>query len=188
MKHTLEGVKGFFKQSVGFLCFLLVTLTVFVAGFVQVAWAQDVTEPTFGIDFGPLLREYLIPLLGVVLVVLLKIAVSKANKWLEAKTGNENLDLDLKFNSYLHAATDRAVQYALERVDNVDWTKIETRNALVATASNYLIKNSPKALEYFGIDASPEALEQLILSKLGKYDKVPGTWTGESPPVAAPTT
>jgi hypothetical protein len=74
----------------------------------------------------------------------------------------------------LYKVLEMAVRYAIQTVHTVDWTKLETRNELVALAANYVIQSAPKALSKFGIDRP--RLEQMVLARLHFHDPEPGRW------------
>jgi hypothetical protein len=81
---------------------------------------------------------------------------------------------DEQARRYLYKALDLAVQYAIEAVADLDWTKVSSRNELVALAVNYVIQATPGALSKFGI--SRERLEDMVLARLFKHDPNRGVW------------
>jgi hypothetical protein len=70
-----------------------------------------------------------------------------------------------------------AVEYAIEAVHDLNWTKLSSRNELVALAVNYVIRATPGALKKFGIDR--ERLEDMVLARLFKHDPHKGVWARE---------
>lgn len=91
---------------------------------------------------------------------------------------------DVNARAIIHKGLDMAVSYAIQTLSKADWTKIETRNAIVAAAVNYAISNFNGALNYFGI--TREKLEMLILARLSLHDENLGQWDAEEPdPVTA---
>lgn len=87
---------------------------------------------------------------------------------------------DHQARHYLHRAIELAVEYAIEAVHDLDWTKLNSRNELVALAVNYVIRATPGALKKFGIDR--ERLEDMVLARLFKHDPVKGRWESEPEP------
>ena len=81
--------------------------------------------------------------------------------------------------TYLNRILELSVQYAIEAVHNLDWTKLETRNELIALAANYVIRSAPGALKKFGIDRSH--LEDMVLARLHFHDPKTGKWQPEAP-------
>jgi hypothetical protein len=79
---------------------------------------------------------------------------------------------DHQARHYLHRAIELAVEYAIEAVHDLNWTKLSSRNELVALAVNYVIRATPGALKKFGIDR--ERLEDMVLARLFKHDPVKG--------------
>jgi hypothetical protein len=81
---------------------------------------------------------------------------------------------DHQARHYLHRAIELAVEYTIEAVHDLDWTKLSSRNELVALAVNYVIRATPGALKKFGIDR--ERLEDMVLARLFKHDPAKGQW------------
>jgi hypothetical protein len=82
--------------------------------------------------------------------------------------------------AYLNRILELSVQYAIEAVHNLDWTKLETRNELIALAANYVIRSAPGALKKFGIDRLH--LEDMVLARLHFHDPETGAWrSGDAP-------
>jgi hypothetical protein len=84
---------------------------------------------------------------------------------------------DAQARHYLHRAIELAVEYAIEAVHDLNWTKLSSRNELVALAVNYVIRATPGALQKFGIDRG--RLEDMVLARLFKHDPVKGLWDGD---------
>jgi hypothetical protein len=84
---------------------------------------------------------------------------------------------DHQARRYLHRAIELAVEYAIEAVHDLNWTKLSSRNELVALAVNYVIRATPGALKKFGIDR--ERLEDMVLARLFKHDPHKGVWERE---------
>jgi hypothetical protein len=84
---------------------------------------------------------------------------------------------DHQARHYLHRAIELAVEYAIEAVHDLNWTKLSSRNELVALAVNYVIRATPGALKKFGIDR--ERLEDMVLARLFKHDPHKGVWERE---------
>jgi hypothetical protein len=85
---------------------------------------------------------------------------------------------DLQVRGYLNRAIELAVRFAIEAAHNLDWTKLSSRNELVALAVNYVIKATPDALKKFGIDR--ERLEDMVLARLFEHDPHKGVWTPDA--------
>lgn len=136
-------------------------LVVFVAG-LSPALAQG--APSTTIDFGPLVNDYVWPLVGAILTALAGLAYRKVSAWLTAKTGVELERYDDMIRGYLDQALTKAVEYGRSKVGDKPLT-IDVRNQIVAAAATYAINRVPDALAHFGITA--ESLPHLIESRLG---------------------
>lgn len=81
---------------------------------------------------------------------------------------------DVNARNVIHRGLAMAVNYAVQAAEKVDWTKVETRNELVAAGANYAITHFSGALKYFGIDRPK--LEQLVMARLVNWDERVGIW------------
>ena len=133
------------------------------------------------VDLGSVVNPYLeviLSSLGVILCSVLIALAKKAVTWFNAKTGLEVELTDEMFNIKLHKTVEKGVLYAMEKSKEADWTKVKTKNVMIANASKYVAEIAPDALARFGY--TPEALEKIIVARLGKY-------TVENTPVVAPS-
>ena len=85
-------------------------------------------------------------------------------------------DRNEKLRVALIQGIDAAADYAVNSVPRLDWTKVETKNALVSLAAGYVIKRFPSTLAKFKIDQ--DSLAEMVLARLLKHDKAPGNWSG----------
>lgn len=112
------------------------------------------------IDLGPLLTVLLQALGGVVL------AVAGWAVWkVQQKFGLENEE---KLRNTVMEVVERGVTYgknkANEELNDADWTKIETKNALVGHAANYVLTKVPDAVKKFKL--TEDEVKDLVLAKL----------------------
>jgi hypothetical protein len=70
-----------------------------------------------------------------------------------------------------------AIQYAISRLEDADWTRLSTRNAIVADAGNYVVRAIPQILAAFRIDR--QGVEDRVAARLHAYDPKPGIWRRE---------
>lgn len=143
------------------------------------ATAQEGVGSAF--DLGPIISQVLLLISGVLGAIGIWV-LKKVNNWLEAKTGNEHLDLDSKYRDILDAGIMRGVQYAVEKVEHSDWTKIETKNAVVAEAVNYALLHFGDILKWFKIDNDRAAIERMVLARVFHIDDAPNETPGAVPP------
>lgn len=86
---------------------------------------------------------------------------------------------DVNMRNIIHRGLEMAVNYAVQQSEKADWTKIETRNELVAAGANYAISHFPSALKYFGVNRIK--LEQLVMARLVNFDNNIGVWEQAKP-------
>jgi len=145
------------------------------------AYAQDPTAvvPDGGsgiIDLMPTIEtvlKFLAAVLGAMGIWLFKWGANL----LAAKTGITILGQEDIYRDYLDKAINYGIQFAISEMKEVNWTKIETRNGLVAVAVNYVLRFVPGALAKFGIK-DELALRDMVLARLLNHDQAPGNWTG----------
>ncbi|NDD53417.1 hypothetical protein EBZ39_06005 [bacterium] len=125
------------------------------------------------IDLTPLLTQVLMAV-GVAVTALAAVLVQRLNTWVKAKFNVELAVNDVEMNRLLSNQVDIAVKYAIQSVDKLDWTKIETKNALVAAGTNFVINNAAGTIQKLNL--SREQIEQRVTAALMNHDTNPGTW------------
>lgn len=117
--------------------------------------AQD--EPSTVVDLGPVIDT-----LVAFAVAALTALASYGVHYLRRKLG---IELDDAARNALNNALYRGIEYAAGFAGGLIPRNIDARNALIAEASNYVIRSTPDALARFGI--TPERLRELIEARLG---------------------
>jgi len=138
------------------------------------AVSGNAVQPTQVIDFSPIISQVILAI-GAVFAAL----ATWATRWVINKIkSSTSLDLTQQehiIRGYVTSAIDNAVLAAIEKTTSLDWTKLSTRNELVATAVNHIINAVPDGLKALGI-GDRDTLENIVLSRLSKYDTSVGTW------------
>lgn len=132
----------------------------------------ETTDVVMQVDINPLLA-LLLTLAAAVAAPLL----FAGYKWVLRKVGVAGIVSDDAVKALLDKYLDDAVKYGINKLEKADWTKIETKNAIVGHASNYVINQAPALLKKAKLD--PEQLEARIEAAMLKYDQAPGTWESE---------
>lgn len=121
---------------------------------------MDPTVATEVIEFGPTLSVILQGLAGVLLAV-----GTWAVKLLADKLG---LEKDDKVRQYLNDAIKNGVEFgkkkAKEELSDADWTRIETKNVLLAHAAGYVLSKVPDAVKRFKL--TEDDIKDLIYSRI----------------------
>lgn len=78
---------------------------------------------------------------------------------------------DGRTRDYLDRALDLGLDFAMAQVRSADWTKVGTRNALLAHACAYVVDAVPGAIKRFGWDR--KGLENRLLARLARRDDTP---------------
>lgn len=132
--------------------------------------ATEITDPlvvadttVHVINLMPLLQLTL-PLLAVVLLVLVTYGAGLAVR----KFGLEKLITEDQIKAMLHKQMEVAVQYGIQKLEKADWTKVETKNAVLANAANFMVDHSDELLAKAKI--TPEKLEELLTAKFNTFD------------------
>lgn len=126
------------------------------------------------IDLTPVLTQILMAV-GVAVSALAAVLVQRLNTWVKAKFNVELAVSEVEVQRLLNNQVDVAVKYAIQSLDKVDWTKIETKNALVAAGTNYLIVNAAGSIEKLKL--TREQVEQRVTAALMNHDTNPGNWS-----------
>ena len=115
---------------------------------------------TLVIDLSPILTILLQSLAGAVMAV--------AGWALHKVQQKFSLENEGKIREVVMAAVARGITYgknkAQEELNNADWAKIETKNAMVAHASNYVLSKVPDAVKKFKL--TEDQVRDLVLAKL----------------------
>lgn len=71
----------------------------------------------------------------------------------------------------VQAALEAAAAYAVVKVKDADWAKLDIKSKLVAEGVNYMFTHVPKALKFFGItpDKLANELAQKVLARLAYH-------------------
>lgn len=143
----------------------------------SLAFAQEIVDVSVLADTTQLETIDLAPILTTVLTFLGLIGTGVgiwAWRWLSKKLGVESLVKEEKVREALDKYIEEGVKYGINRLDHADWTKIETKNKIVAYAANHVVEHGPNAMKQAGVNI--DALAQKIEAKLLDYDKNPGHW------------
>lgn len=98
----------------------------------------------------------------------------------EAEAQKVGLEIDEKHRDALQTALTNAAGLALNRLGNdLKGKTIDIGNPAVASAINSVIKSSPEAVAYFGLDRKPDEIAQKIVAKL---PQIANTTTPPAPP------
>lgn len=116
------------------------------------------TAQTGIVDLSPLLNQ-LIEAAGLVVMAL----ASWALVYLKNRF---KIDVDDKTRAYLSDAIDNAIKYAEQKTESTldPIAKVDTKNAKVAVAVDYVVAHVPDAVAHFGL--TPDALARLVTAKL----------------------
>lgn len=126
-------------------------LVAFLAG---PALAQTPAPTT--IDFGPLLREVVMPFAVMLAGVLATWLSVRLAKWLGLKSDEE-------VRKYLEPVLQNALAYAQAKLDKLP-TTVATKNEIVAVAANFAIAHAADGLKFFKLDQ--EAVERMLRARL----------------------
>ena len=115
------------------------------------------------IDFSPLsslANQFLQSFVELLVAVMVGAAAWAAKRWF-------GLQVDAKQREALHGAIERGIGSALEALlkKTEGNSKFEVDSEMVALVANYVVKMSPDAVKYFGLD--PDKLADLIKAKFG---------------------
>ena len=111
------------------------------------------------IDFGPLVYEFLLPFLAVVLTALVGIGI----RYLGKKIGIEE---ESQLAEALQGAAERAVLLGLDRVAQSGRPlTVEVKHEILATAATYLLDRVPEATRHFGL-SDPRRIEDFLEARL----------------------
>jgi hypothetical protein len=136
--------------------------------------------------------------LGVVLLALALAANKLALSWLNAKLGSARIELSASTKAELEDAAGKALTFGITQADALirakGWDHAEVRNAVLATATSYVIGQFPDALARAGIDPSnPVAAAAQLVGILTRKLPEAATTAAASPvtppavaPIAAP--
>lgn len=116
------------------------------------------------------LFNILLPLFGVVFTLLGVAGIL----WLQKKVGVEKLFEKDKLYDMVDKQMDQAVAYGIQQLEKADWTKIETKNAILAGAANFMVDHADDLLNKTGMTEAK--LKALLEAKLMTVDQNPGTW------------
>lgn len=85
-----------------------------------------------------------------------------------------------KYNELVNPLLNDAIAWGVGELEKADWLKVETKNAAVANAVNYVLEHGGDLLEKFGI--TQEMLKQKLEAKLvaNGWDKKPGEWADKN--------
>lgn len=144
------------------------------------AHAAEVAGTT--VDFTPLVRDVLLPIVGAALSVLATWAIGRGLKLI----GLEN---DRRIRDFLTGLAERGIAYGKSKVGGVPLS-FEVKNDIVRYGAEYLTKQGPGALKHFGLD--DEAIRRFLEAKLHLEENpppVPATAVVPLPPAGgtAPT-
>jgi hypothetical protein len=113
------------------------------------------------VDLGPLIRDVLLPFLGVVLTVIAGWAGKKFAEWMGVKR-------DDALAAKIEEAMKNGLALAQSRLEQKIGTgpiNVETKSELVATAGKYATDHVPGALKALGV--TPEVLQEKLEARLG---------------------
>lgn len=98
-----------------------------------------------------------------------------AYRWVTAKLGFAPVS-EKEYRELVDPLLREAVAYGVGKLEDANWTKVETKNEAVAIASNYAIDHGKEVLEKFGI--TEEKLQEKLEAKLIEegHDTEPGKW------------
>lgn len=113
------------------------------------------------IDFAPLIQQYVIPALGLVITTGISWLISKAAKFF-------NIRIDETQRAFVMSLVERGIAVGQHRIAQIaaDKAHIETHNMIAAEAANYVIARAPDALKHFKL--TPEDVRQIISAKLSE--------------------
>lgn len=105
------------------------------------------------------LFDYVFNLLAIILPpVLLGVITIATNKWI-------NVKLDENSRKALEGALEKGATWALGKArDATSKISVQTKNAAVAMAANYVIASTPDALARFGV--TPDRLKELVEARV----------------------
>lgn len=134
-----------------------------------IALAQTApTAPSTSIDFGPLVRDLVVPALGVLLTGVVAWAL---NKWLGIQIKSQD-------GAIINDAIQNGIAFATSKIQTIPLT-VHTGSPVVADASNYVLQHAGEALKRLGV--SPQDLAQKVVARY--LDPSVPTGVTTAPPV-----
>lgn len=108
----------------------------------------------------------LAPILDVVLQGLVVLITTLIGWGITKLTKKYNLDIDEKYREHLYGSIEKAINYgtAVAKEKLKHKTEIDVRNAILAEATNYVLKGIPPTLKKLKL--TEDRLRELVLAKL----------------------
>ena len=104
-----------------------------------------------GVDLRPLLQEVLL-VLGSIASVLALWALRAVGAFIRTKTGVNIMAQEDMLRKYMESALQSGLKYASTQVDSATWAHVDTKNAMLNMAAEYVLASVPDAVAYFKLD------------------------------------